>query len=151
MTKPCDHPKDLKVLTRRVQACLTPDLLGKKYRSGGHGPYAGHCAVASEAIWAARARELGYKHRRGLTDEATPHIWLVSPEGCVLGPTASQFSPDHFQRIYARGKGVGPQGARYDAQGRLVPSARAREVLRRMEAQGGGRVAGVRRKKPRRR
>lgn len=129
---PCSHPRALIALTRKVQACLTPDLLRPGY-AGGRGPYAGHCAVASEAIWAAQARDLGYKHRRGLTDEGTPHIWLVSPEGCVLDPTASQFSARHLKRIYARGKGVGPQGARYDAQGRLVPSARAREVLRRAQ------------------
>ena len=128
----CKHPKPLLDLVRRVQACLTPDLLRKG--EGGKHPHAGHCAVASEAVWAKRARALGYKTRMGRTDSGGTHWWLVSPEGCVLDPTSAQFTQAHLRRIYARGEGRGPQGVRYK-DGRLVPSARAREVLRRVRKQ----------------
>lgn len=125
----CTHPKPLRDLVRRVQACLTPDLLRKG--QGGKHPHAGHCAVASEAVWAHKAKELGYKTRMGRTDTGGTHWWLVSPEGCVLDPTEAQFSKAHLRRIYARGRAVGPQGVRY-REGKLVPSKPAREVLRRV-------------------
>jgi hypothetical protein len=113
---------------RRLQRCLSPDLLRKG--QGGKHPHAGHCAVASEALWAAKARELGYKTRVGKTDQGGTHWWLVSPTGCVLDPTSAQFSKSHLERIYARGRAAGPQGVRY-RKGVLVPSERARELLRR--------------------
>jgi hypothetical protein len=125
----CTHPKPLRDLVRRVQACLSPDLLRKG--EGGRHPHAGHCAVASEAVWAKRARALGYKTRVGRTDTGGTHWWLVSPEGCVLDPTAAQFTKAHLSRIYARGRAAGPQGVRYK-EGKLVPSERARTLLRRV-------------------
>lgn len=152
--KRCTHPRPLRDLVRRVQKCLTPDLLDKGYAPGKH-PHAGHCAVATEAVWVEAARDLGYKSRvatwrgrPGTSPVGAPpcgaedrkagncssHWWLVSPEGCVLDPTSGQFSQRELEAIYARGRGAGAQGVRY-RNGVLVPSARAAKVLRRMRGE----------------
>jgi hypothetical protein len=129
----CKHPPALRALVKKVQACLTDDLLSPEERAKPRSSkVAGHCAVASEAVWAAKARRLGYKTRVARTTSGGTHWWLVSPKGCVLDPTAAQFSKAERERLYAAGRGAGPQGVRYSSDGTLIPSKRAREVLRRM-------------------
>ena len=133
--QPCTHPKKLRALTKRVRACLSRpearELLRPEYRGHSGHPLTGHCAVASEALWVAAARDLGYKHRQAKLPDGTNHWWLVSPSGCILDPTSAQFSSKDLQRIYAAGKGRGPQGVRRSGA-KVIPSPRAKWVLERL-------------------
>lgn len=103
-------------LVRQVVEALTPALLRPGY--GGSHPLAGHCYVASEALY----HLLGGKDA-GWTPEFVrhqnvPHWYLRGPDGQVLDVTAAQFSttPD-----YSKGR---PKGFLT-----REPSKRARIVI----------------------
>ena len=104
-----------------VQRALTPDLLHKDFRSVRGHPMAGHCYVASEALWHLLG---GYKsvwRPTFIRHEATPHWFLRGPQGAVLDPTAEQFATPV---PYAEGIGKGFLTGQ--------PSKRARIVIDRV-------------------
>lgn len=108
----------------QVRAVLTPGLLKPGYRrlveQGAH-PMTGHCYVASEALYALLGgKAAGYKPA-SLAHEGSIHWWLVSADGQVIDPTADQFTtPVPYENGRCRGFLT------------REPSARAREVLRRV-------------------
>ena len=137
--KRCAHPPELVAVVKRVRACFpsSVDLLSKPYRERKRRTRSeGFCAVASEAVWF-DAQRYGYKGRNASwfdpNGERQSHWWLVSPEGCILDPTADQFTPAQRKQIYAIGKGGGFPGIRKDPRGARVPS----ETARKMRARAG--------------
>ncbi len=102
-------------LVEAVQGALTPDLVLPRYR-GAH-PLAGHCYVASEALYHAGAREAGYRPR-SMRVGAVVHWFLADRSGRILDPTAAQF-PEPLDYTQGRGRGFLTR----------EPSRRARVVL----------------------
>lgn len=75
-----------------VQGALTPDLLRAEYHKPNAHPHAGHCYVATEALWHLLG---GYKSRwrpAFIRHEGSPHWFLRHADGTVLDPTADQFT-----------------------------------------------------------
>jgi len=94
-------------------------------------------------VWLAKGQRLGYKHRVAKWvegGETKTHWWLVSPEGCVLDPTAAQFPKAKLEHIYTLGRGAGPQGVRHEGErtvarpgspeARLLKAAKLRSTAR---------------------
>lgn len=87
-------------LALKIQPHLTPDLLRKAWRDSSAHPHAGHCYVASEAIWHATGRRMRI---RRAPCPGGQHWWLETRRGHVVDPTAAQF-PGGFD--YAAGIGA---------------------------------------------
>ena len=108
---------------RAVQGSLTPELLNAEWRARANHPLAGHCYVATEALWyALGARSSVFRPQMARIDDIT-HWWLEGP-GAPLDPTAAQFDdqfPDGFPYELGRGCGFLTKGI----------SARAAVVLAR--------------------
>ncbi len=103
-----------------VQRVLTDDLRHPKYR-GNPSPYAGHCYVASEAIYhLLGGKKAGYVPQF-IRHEGQPHWFLRSPDGRVIDPTRDQFKTPV---PYDKGKGKGFLTAQ--------PSKRAARVMLRV-------------------
>jgi GNAT superfamily N-acetyltransferase len=117
---------------RAIRANLTPDLLTGAYRAcATRSPVAGHCAVATEALYfTLGGKSAGYTPMN-VRHEGVSHWYLRTPDGRYLDPTADQFDTPVD---YARGRGRGFPTPR---QGRAEPppSKRAATLLRRL---GGG-------------
>jgi hypothetical protein len=92
-------------LVRKVQSHLTPDLLDSSRIGTGTGPQAGHCYVASQALWhLLGGKQSGYVPQVGPAPGGGTHWWLRQERtGRILDPTASQF-PSYD---YAQGTGKG--------------------------------------------
>jgi hypothetical protein len=108
----------MKRLLKSIQQALTPDLLKPEYR-GLKRPFAGHCYVASEALFHLSDRTL-YPHF--IRHEGAPHWYLKDGRGRVYDLTAEQFStPVPYE-----------QGVR---KGFLTkkPSARTKVVIQRVK------------------
>lgn len=108
----------MKSLIHRIQEALSPDLLKPEYRGADH-PLAGHCYVASEALFHLSKKQL---YPCFIRHEGTPHWFLKDERGRVYDPTAAQFkTPVPYE-----------QGVR---KGFLTkkPSARTREIIRRIK------------------
>jgi hypothetical protein len=109
-----------------IRSALSRDLLNDEYRAiqdaGGH-RMAGHCFVASEALWHLMGgKGSGFVPHVGRVDGKT-HWWVVGPDGTVWDPTFDQFAePVDYSNGHGSGFGV-PGGG---------PSKRARELLRRV-------------------
>jgi hypothetical protein len=100
-----------------VVARLTPDLLRPEWRGRSH-PLAGHCYVASEALYHLRGRVDTPMHVR---HEGASHWFLRTLDGQVLDVTAAQFeTPVPYEA--ARGKGFLTR----------EPSMRARTLIERV-------------------
>jgi hypothetical protein len=112
-----------KNLVRQVQGALTPELLHPEH-PGGKGPLAGHCYVATQALWHLMGgAQSGYTPHSGPAPGGDTHWWLVQQKtGKVLDPTSSQFP----RYDYAKGTG----------RGFLTkdPSQRARVVMSRVRS-----------------
>ena len=78
----------MKRLIRRIQRALSPELLKPEYRDANH-PLAGHCYVASEALFHLSDTRL-YPHF--VRHEGSPHWFLKDERGRVYDPTADQFA-----------------------------------------------------------
>ena len=106
-------------MMQRVRDALTDDLRRAPWK-GSPSRYAGHCYVASEALYHLMGRD-------GLTPqnirhEGASHWYLLADDGTILDPTADQFStPVPYEA--GRGKGFLTK----------QPSKRAQEVIRRVE------------------
>ena len=91
------------IVTKVKEALVTSDDLRRKEYRGNPNLYAGHCYVASEAIFhLAKAAGVNLKPMF-LYHEGSPH-WYLLDSGEVLDPTKEQFTslPD-----YSRGRGKG--------------------------------------------
>lgn len=110
---------DSAVLIEEVRDILSTrdDLRKSKYR-GLENPYAGHCYVASEALYhLLGGKDAGYKPMF-IKHEGEPHWFLSGPNGEIIDATAEQFStPVPYEK--AIGKGFLTS----------KPSARAQEVI----------------------
>jgi hypothetical protein len=90
-------------LVEKLRSVLTPDLLKPMWRDRQH-PMAGHCYVASEAIYhLLGGREAGYTPQV-IQHEGGAHWFLRGAEGEIIDPTADQFSTPV---PYEQGRGVG--------------------------------------------
>lgn len=125
--RPVPSPQDaLDRLVRLIHRHLTDDLRRSPWR-GSADPLAGHCFVASEAIYyLLGGRAAGWKPL-SMRHEGAPH-WLLrhEPSGRVVDATEWQFRtpPD-----VACAVGKGFMSSRPD-----TPSARAQELMRRVQA-----------------
>ena len=92
-------------LVAKIQRALSPDLLRGPWaiHTPTH-PHAGHCYVASEALY----HLLGGK-QAGFTPmfvrhENQPHWFLRGPQGKIIDPTAAQFRTRvPYERAVAKG------------------------------------------------
>jgi len=142
--KRCTHPPELEAAVERVRACFptSTDLLSQQYRKAQRATASeGFCSVASEAVWQ-DAQRYGYKGRNASwyapSGERLSHWWLVSPDDCILDPTADQFSPKQLRKVYAAGKPGGFPGIRRP-EGVPVVGGKARKLR---ERAGLGRARG---------
>lgn len=111
-------------IVRAIQNGLTPDLLSRKWRVAGAHPYAGHCYVATEALWYAMGGPKSPYHPQVARQGEITHWWLLGPEG-VVDPTAAQFE-NPFDYTSGRGcgfltKGISARSSRLLA--RVLPQA----------------------------
>lgn len=106
-----------KPLVEEVRSCLDESLRKPAYRNHPN-PMAGHCYVASEALY----HRLGGKGAgwtpQTIRHEGGPHWFLRHREGAIIDPTADQFETPV---PYDQGKGCGFLTRQ--------PSARAQRVL----------------------
>lgn len=98
------------------------DLRKEEYKSNPH-PLAGHCYVASEALFHLAKREGVTLRPMHIRHEGVSHWYLKMESGFVLDPTEVQFTT--FVD-YPAGKGKGFLTTQ--------PSKRAAELIRRTEA-----------------
>lgn len=93
------------------------DLRKPKYR-GNPNPYAGHCYVATEALYYLLGGEEEGWHPMFIKHEEEPHWFLQNDDGTIIDPTAEQFeTPVPYEK--AVGKGFLTN----------YPSARAQQVI----------------------
>ena len=119
---------------RAIRVNLTPDLLAGEYRacatSGpmASSPVAGHCAVATEALYFMLGGKAAGYTPMNVRHEGVSHWYLRTPDGRYLDPTADQFDTPVD---YASGRGRGFPTPR---QGRAEPppSKRAAVLLSRI-------------------
>lgn len=110
-----------------IRGVLTPDLLKPAYRRGGAHPTYGHCYAASEAMWHMLGGPTsGLSPCRGRDGEGIVHWWLVDGDGRILDPTVQQYLAAGRTPPYGRGRRGGFLTR--------TPSARAREIMRRVGA-----------------
>ena len=74
-------------LMQRLQENLTPDLLKPGY--GGSHRVAGHCYVASEALWHLTGKKL--HPTRARDEQGVVHWWLEDDDGNIFDVTADQY------------------------------------------------------------
>jgi len=104
----------------QVRAALEPSLLKPQYRKPGAHPMAGHCYVASEALYHLLGGSSSGYTPTSLRVGDSIHWWLTGPKGEVLDPTADQFT-EPVQYDQGRGRGFLTK----------QPSRRAAVVIRR--------------------
>ena len=112
----------MKALVRRVRGALSPDLLKPAFRRPGAHRLAGHCYVASEALYHLGARDAGYRPHRMQVGGVT-HWWLERRDGARIDATAEQFP---FRIDYTQGRCAGFLTRE--------PSKRARTLMERVHA-----------------
>ncbi len=118
-------PAKLQALGERIRAALTDDLLRPEWRSAPRrSPTAGHCYVATEAMYhAIGGKASGFKPVSGRCPGGV-HWWLEAPDGTVVDLTWDQFTKKELQQVYAAGRGCGFLTSQ--------PSKRAQVVLKRI-------------------
>ena len=117
-------------LIREIQKVLTPDLIIEQHR-GGRRRYDGYCYVASEAyFYLAGGRDAGLRPMQRTDQSGSSHWWLVDDKERVIDLTlGAGEKPGRFpyredtRRTFRKIKGG--------------PSARARTIIRRVEAARG--------------
>ena len=107
-------------LLRRLRGALTDDLRRPRWRGHAH-PMAGHCYVASEALYHMLGGKASGWKPASVRHEDSVH-WFLRRDGHVLDLTGDQFeAPPPYAA--ARGRGFLTRS----------PSKRAAELIRRME------------------
>lgn len=105
----------------KVRAVLTDELRRGPWR-GSEDPLAGHCYVASEALYHLFGGPDSGWHPQFIRHEDQPHWFLRHDTGVILDATATQFQTAVH---YNQSKGVGFLTRH--------PSQRARTVLQRLQ------------------
>lgn len=108
----------MNILIAKIQAALTPDLLKGDW--GSH-PHAGHCYVASEALFHLTGKVM--KPCRATDERGISHWWLET-NGEIIDVTARQYTDLGLTPPYSRGKGSGFLTRE--------PSKRARTLMERL-------------------
>jgi hypothetical protein len=105
-----------------VREVLTDDLLHPRYRRlANRRPTTGHCYAASEALFYLLGGKAAGLQAAVVRHEGGVHWFLRLADGTVIDPTADQFAT---WPPYDRARGIG-----FLTPG---PSARAREIIRRL-------------------
>lgn len=107
-------------LIKDVRRCLTDELRKPDYR-GHQNPVAGHCYVASEAIYHKLGGKAAGWTPQTIQHEGGPHWYLKHEDGTIIDPTADQFGTPV---PYEKGRGCGFLTRQ--------PSARTQQVLDRL-------------------
>lgn len=108
-------------LVQDTRTCLTEELRKREYRDNPN-PMAGHCYVASEAIYhKLGGKEAGWTPQT-IRHEGGPHWYLKHQNGAVIDPTCDQFETPV---PYDQGKGCGFLTK--------APSKRSQTVLTRLD------------------
>ena len=122
---------------RTIRANLTPDLLAGEYRAcAATHPVAGHCSVATEALYfmlggkAAGYTPMNVRHPVKGNASGVSHWYLRTPDGRYLDPTSDQFDTPVD---YASGRGRGFPTPR-QGHAEPPPSKRAATLLQRLGA-----------------
>ena len=90
-------------LVGKVQGALTDDLRHAPWK-GNPNPLAGHCYVASEALYHLMGGKAAGLHPMFIRHEGQPHWFLKHESGKIIDPTADQFAtPVPYDQ--AKGKG----------------------------------------------
>lgn len=115
----CTDPEHREMI-QKVRSCLTDELRKSPYRGNPNG-VAGHCYVASEALYhLLGGKEAGWTPQT-IQHEGGPHWFLQHQDGTILDATADQFqTPVPYEK--ARGCGFLTR----------QPSQRTRQVLERL-------------------
>lgn len=79
--------RTIQIFGKLIQNCLTDDLRLPEYR-GNANKYAGHCYIASEALFYLTAKQL---HPMFIKHEGKSHWFLKDKNGNIIDLTASQF------------------------------------------------------------
>ncbi|MBS2040485.1 hypothetical protein JST97_36195 [bacterium] len=87
----------------RVRSVLSDDLRKPEYQ-GNPNPVAGHCYVASEALYHRLGGKAAGWTPQSIRHEGGPHWYLKNQDGTILDATADQFETPV---PYAQGKGCG--------------------------------------------
>jgi hypothetical protein len=129
-------PREAEAL-RAIRANLTPDLLAGEYRAcAATHPLAGHCSVATEALYfmlggkAAGYTPMNVRHPVKGNARGVSHWYLRTPDNRYLDPTADQFDTPVD---YASGRGRGFPTPR-QGHAEPPPSKRAATLLQRLGA-----------------
>jgi hypothetical protein len=93
----------MKDLISKVRTNLTEDLRNKKFRNHSC-PTAGHCYVASEALYhLLGGKDAGYTPMQ-IVHEGSSHWFLKHSSGKVIDPTSDQFkTPVPYEQAKGRG------------------------------------------------
>jgi len=86
-----------------IQGCLTDDLRRAPWR-GSPNRLAGHCYVASEALYHLAGGKASGLTPQNVQHEGASHWYLKHKDGTIVDPTAGQFSTPV---PYSQGKGKG--------------------------------------------
>lgn len=108
-------------LVKEVRTCLSEELRKKPYRDHPNG-VAGHCYVASEAIYHKLGGKVAGWTPQRVNHEGGSHWYLKHADGTIIDPTADQFETPVD---YDEGRGCGFLTKQ--------PSRRAQVVLDRLE------------------
>lgn len=113
-------------LMKKIQSCLTPDLLKKEYRDeNATNPMFGHCYVASEVLYHSIKSYGNYSAACGRDDRGIVHWWIVDNDtGDIYDTTADQYHSKGLTPPYAVGRKTGFLTKE--------PSKRAQKVIAKM-------------------
>lgn len=114
-------------LMKKIQSCLSPDLLKKEYRDeNAINPMFGHCYVASEVLYHKLSVYGNYSAACARDDNGIVHWWIVDNDtGEIYDTTADQYYSKGLTPPYNKGRKTGFLTK--------LPSKRAQKVIAKME------------------
>lgn len=102
-----------------IQEALTPDLLKPMYRKKARHPHAGHCYVASEALYHMWGKQQGFEPCVMHVNNGTH--WFLKRGDQIMDPTKDQFN---FELDYSK--------AKRQAFLTYLPSKRCKQLIERL-------------------